>query len=320
MSLTHLFTQFSDHLLITRAASTRHNYTCRVKTFLSGLRSDAAGEFTLRNGAAYMASIAHRRPRTRNSHKAALNAFGNYLVDVEYLAVNPMTKLKSVPLDPPRRLEPTDAQAMSFHAACARLSPAYRRHLATAVVAILVYAGLRRGELLALDLADIDLAERVIYVRHGKGDKAREVLMSSSCLRDVSAYMAMRPDCKKKRLFLLRHGMQMADEGLRILLKDVMVAGDIDPELPSSDAYLPHGFRHNFATRLRQNGATIEEVGEVLGHADPSTTMLYLDNPRQRMRRVAEMAEISAPPPAPDPPAQSSPTVLRMWKAEEEQA
>jgi site-specific recombinase XerC len=63
--------------------------------------------------------------------------------------------------------------------------------------------------------------------------------------------------------------------------------------------YTPHQLRHSCATRLVANGATLPDVQEFLGHANLSTTGIYVHSSKERLQSIAHLASLSAMPPAP---------------------
>jgi site-specific recombinase XerD len=307
MNLTDLLPAYSEHLRNTAARNTAISYVCHVRYYLRTLPYDATlSDLSARALAAFISRLGdNHRPRTVAVHLAALRSFCDFLVGTGAISVNPAAKIKAPRLDLPRRETPTAAQVWAMFDATDRIHHAYRRHLARAVVSVLAYGALRRSELLALHLGDVDMAADCLYVRHGKGNRARIVHPGAECMRAIEDYLRLRPDCHLTHLFLLRKGFYVGDDGLRTLLCEIAaIAG-----LPGCKALLPHGLRHFCATNLLRNGADIEDIREFLGHADVTVTAVYLHSGMDRMRNVvAAMTTIPRPTPPPDPhPAPPAP-------------
>jgi integrase/recombinase XerD len=296
---------FAEFLRTRHQKSTRYSYTSRTRTFLRTLSSDA--EFTETFIRAYISRMGDkRRPATCGSALASIRKFGQFLVEVGEIAVNPAEHIKPPRLDKPRRETPTEGQVTAMMEACERIYHPYRKALARAVVFTLVMSAVRRDELLALRTSDIDLLDGAIYIRHGKGDKARVVRPGGACIGALRDYLAVRPGCNTDRLFLLRKGFVMGDQGLRVLLREIASIAGMD----GCRAILPHGMRHACATRLRANKVELEEIMEFLGHSDVSTTILYLHRPTERAREIAALTDPRANTPAPiAAPIAPSPTV-----------
>ncbi|MGA2435859.1 MAG: tyrosine recombinase XerC [Bryobacteraceae bacterium] len=134
---------------------------------------------------------------------------------------------------------------------------------------LLYGCGIRIGELVGLNLADIDLGERWILVR-GKGKKERQVPFGSKAAAALARYLPERhgkPD--QTALFLNHRGGRLTDRGARGIVKfySIVLAGD--------NSLHPHSLRHAFATHLLSDGADLRSIQELLGHATLSTTQKY---------------------------------------------
>ena len=144
-----------------------------------------------------------------------------------------------------------------------------------AVIMELLYAtGLRVGELVSLDLQDVDLSES--YIRcMGKGSKERIVHLYPKALEELRRYL------KSARIALLGHrrtepslfvnhrGERLTRQWVWTILKTNARKAGIEQNIT------PHTLRHSFATHLLQNGASLRHVQELLGHSSISTTQVY---------------------------------------------
>jgi len=132
--------------------------------------------------------------------------------------------------------------------------------------------GLRVSEVAALRVKDIDSKSMRIFVRGGKGNKDRYTILSNECLCALREYWSVyRPKHKDGWLFLGagRHTHISADAVSDAFIKWVARLG-IQKELSI------HSLRHAFATHLLEDGATIFQIKELLGHASLSSTAIYL--------------------------------------------
>jgi site-specific recombinase XerD len=156
-----------------------------------------------------------------------------------------------------------------------------------------------------LKIADIDFANKLIEVRHGKGERARSVNAGAKCFKALAAYLETRPDCQETRVFLVRKNVALANDGLRTLLHEVMQAALIPT---TCKAVLPHGFRHNCASAMHRNGCDMTRLMSFLGHGHQSTTEIYLHVDAESMKEVGEYTERkTVAPPPPDPPTPTTP-------------
>ncbi|MBU1627205.1 tyrosine-type recombinase/integrase [bacterium] len=143
---------------------------------------------------------------------------------------------------------------------------------------ILYSTGIRVGELVTLDLEDIDLNEKIIYVR-GKGRKDRIVPFGGKCKEALNSYLEVRNELFKKNkkpqkgddraLFLNKTGRRLTTDGVRLILKTFLKKISLHRKVT------PHTFRHTAASHLLDSGADMMVVKELLGHKDLSTTQKY---------------------------------------------
>jgi integrase/recombinase XerC len=137
-----------------------------------------------------------------------------------------------------------------------------------AILEVLYGAGLRVGELCALDRRDVDLGSGLVQVRRGKGNKERRVPIGPPAVAAVREWLQLRGDDEEPALFLNTRGRRISDRSVRRLVEkagaSVGVAG-----------LYPHALRHSFATHLLDAGADLRGIQELLGHSSLSTTQRY---------------------------------------------
>jgi integrase/recombinase XerC len=142
-----------------------------------------------------------------------------------------------------------------------------------AILELLYATGIRVGELVDIDLQDIDLDNRTMRVT-GKGRRQREVIFGRAAAAAIVDYQGQRPallkpDGEKAALFLNNRGGRLSARSVARLL-----AARIR-EVGLRRGISPHALRHTFATHLLNNGADIRSIQELLGHASLSTTQRY---------------------------------------------
>ena len=137
------------------------------------------------------------------------------------------------------------------------------------LVRIMLEAGLRVGEVVALKPEHLDMTTCKLVVREGKGAKDR-VLWVPDDLRDlVGAWLERRPE--SVWLFPTRDGGQVSTRYVRQMIKRVARKAGVS----EVDRVSPHALRHTFATDLYAETTNIRLVQKALGHSDLSTTMIY---------------------------------------------
>ena len=148
----------------------------------------------------------------------------------------------------------------------------------------LIYAcGLRVSELISLDILNINLRQGVIRVI-GKGEKERLVPMGEEALHWIERYINksrpnfIKADNKITEVFLSKRGKAMTRQTFWYRLKEYAQLASINKELS------PHTLRHAFATHLINHGADLRTVQLLLGHSSLSTTQIYTEVARHRMK------------------------------------
>jgi site-specific recombinase XerD len=184
--------------------------------------------------------------------------------------------------------------------ACSKLPTSlYKQALARAALSLLVYGGLRRGECVALEIGDFDVGTGEVVIRSGKGGKERRIYVCRECTDAVRVLNDLRPlDCTHEYLLAQNKRQGVGYTGLRAILRRLHVVAGL------KEHYTPHQLRHSCATRLVANGATLPDVQEFLGHANLSTTGIYVHSSKERLQSIAHLASLSVMPP---PPQQKQP-------------
>ncbi|NQY31118.1 MAG: tyrosine-type recombinase/integrase [Flavobacteriaceae bacterium] len=135
------------------------------------------------------------------------------------------------------------------------------------IVSLLYSAGLRRSELINLNLTDIDSDRMLIHVKNAKGNKDRYTILSKTTLIDLRIYFKKwRP---KKFLFEGPKGNQYSPSSV---LKIVNKAGE---KANIKKRVTPHMLRHSFATHLLENNTDLRYIQSLLGHSSSTTTEIY---------------------------------------------
>ncbi len=137
-----------------------------------------------------------------------------------------------------------------------------------AVLALIYSCGLRIGELVALELRDIDIDRRQLMVVNGKNRKDRYVVLAKSFIPLLNNYLeTYRP----KRYFVegRTEGKPYRASSVRHFLKNSCALAKIKKRIT------PHTLRHSYATHLLEYGVDLRYIQELLGHARPETTMIY---------------------------------------------
>jgi site-specific recombinase XerD len=161
----------------------------------------------------------------------------------------------------------------------ARILAATKNERERAMLAILVYSGIRNKELCSLKPEDIDFNNQYLRVIDGKGSKDRVVYISRDCVKSIIEYIGKYARRDTYLFTTLVQDKQYNGWALRKMVKVVSKRAGVKKRV------YPHLFRHSLACNLLQRGANIMTIKEQLGHQDLRTTMIYAHSTPQRVQQ-----------------------------------
>jgi integrase/recombinase XerC len=241
--------------------------------------------------------LAARHPRDAAASLArklaSIRAFFRFLVREGVRAADPTTGMPAprTPKRLPRPLGVDDCELLMAPPAESDEATALAELRDQALAELLYGAGLRVGELVALDVRDVDLTQGEVRVL-GKGGKERVVPLPAAARQALGAWLERRrrPGVLGEPLFVaLRARRGEAPRRLdardvrRRLARRALAAG-------LSDRVHPHRLRHSYATHLLDMGADLRAIQELLGHASLSTTQKYTAVSAERLVAVYDRA------------------------------
>lgn len=159
-----------------------------------------------------------------------------------------------------------------------------------AIITILRGTGMRRAELVKLELADFDKSTGALLVRKGKRGKNRKVYLPAEAIAFVERWLLVRGSQPGPLLCRIRKGghLQLTpmhpDAIWRILKKRA--------ELASLESFSPHDFRRTFCSDLLEAGIDIVTVQKLAGHASPITTARYDRRGEETLRKAVQKLSI----------------------------
>jgi integrase/recombinase XerC len=163
-----------------------------------------------------------------------------------------------------------------------------------AIMELLYSSGLRLAELVNLDVADLDLADRIVRVT-GKGNKTRSLPVGSKAVQAIVRWLDCRsvlPGTKQPtRVIVDPTALFLSERGRRISPRTVQVRlmrWQLNQAIPGG--LHPHMLRHSFASHMLESSGNLRAVQELLGHADISTTQIYTHLDFQHLAEVYDKA------------------------------
>lgn len=164
------------------------------------------------------------------------------------------------------------------------------RHLA--ILTVLYDCALRIDELLSLKIKDIVIgSDNYLKIRHGKGNKYREVPLSKNCVEILIKYIDnYKTTTPETLLFTNYHNEKLSSNSIRKMIKkDIENLKNMGYEYPT--VVYPHLLRHSKATHLVNKGINLVDIQVFLGHADISVTQIYITTNISQKREALETIE-----------------------------
>ena len=281
-----------------------------LEEFVAQACADATDEAVLqgmnptaiRNYEVWLLDTRKESPRTVAQHVSVLSSFGRWLMKEGLLATNPA---RSVSRPKQEKRLPVFYRASSmeeyfsqseYYASEENLDQItgadkvslewYRRRLGRLVISLLYGTGVRRAELISLNINQLDQERRILHVR-GKGDKMREIPMIPALCHEICLYLQAtetvlgRGRTAGEPLLVTEKGARLYPMAVqRIVAEELGSVGSI------SGRRSPHVLRHTLATGLLDQGADLNSIKELLGHSSLAATQVYTHNSIEKLKNV----------------------------------
>jgi len=284
---THI-DRFLLYLEAERNASphTIKNYGSDLKEFLNflGKKSfEQVSYLTIRKFMGYLKNKESLKS-TMSRKLACLKSFFKYLTRERVLETNPASGVATPKRERhlPSFLEVKEVEGLIE----STQGDGWERKRDRAILETLYGCGIRAGELVGLNIDNVDLLSGMVKVR-GKGKKERIVPLGSCAVSSIEAYLNKLPeadDNKSIPLFVNRQKKRLTDRSVRRIILRCGRRAALNKEIS------PHTLRHSFATHLLDRGADLRSVQELLGHVHLSTTQIYTHVTAKRLREAYDSA------------------------------
>ena len=155
-----------------------------------------------------------------------------------------------------------------------------------AILLLLARLGLRAGEIIALQLDDIDWENAQLTVRSKKGRGWARLPLPADVGKAMARYLQTdRPQCSCRNVFVRMVAPYERLSNSPVI--SVMTRNALKQAGVESARKGAHLFRHSLATEMLRQGASLDEIGQVLRHKDPDTTAIYAKVDLDALRRLA---------------------------------
>ncbi len=215
-------------------------------------------------------------PSTIARKVAALKSFFSYLATRNIIPGDPALRLEApkVAKRSPKTMTSEEVERLLAAPGSGNAPKTLRDH---ALLELLYATGMRVSELVSLRVSDVNLVEHTVVVRSEDGGRERVVPVSNQAAAALQMYLErgrsyfLKGSNTQEALFLNQRGQRLTRQGMWLIIKEYAARAGLNYEVT------PHMLRHSFAVHMLQNNkATLMEVQRYLGHANISTTQIYV--------------------------------------------
>ena len=271
--------RFSEH--------TVKSYTTDLKQFTSFLSAefqiiDDINEISFQIIRTWIASLLEKgiSPRSVNRKISTLKSYFKFLIREGAIAENPMMKVVA-PKSKKRLPVFIEEDQISTLLNEVQFEEGFVGERNKLIIEIFYVTGIRLSELINIKISDVDFPNQLIKVL-GKRNKERLIPLSSSMVDSLSNFIEKNQ--QNQFLFTNLDGKKLYTKLVYRLVNKYI------GKISSVNKKSPHILRHTFATHMLNNGADINAIKELLGHANLSATQVYTHNTIEKLKTVYKQA------------------------------
>jgi integrase/recombinase XerC len=218
--------------------------------------------------------------RTINRKTSSLKTFYKYLQKSKQIEEHPLAKHKALKVSQRVQVPFSEVEINSVLEGLDK-EPDFFKLRDKLIIELLYSTGMRRNELIHLQMKDIDFSKSMIKVL-GKRNKERFIPLLNSVVVSLKEYILRREKeyLDSDYVFFTNKGNKLYPSLVYRIINEYF--GTVTTKVKKS----PHVLRHSFATHLLEGGVDLRIVQELLGHADIATTQIYTHVSRDRLKKI----------------------------------
>ena len=225
-------------------------------------------------------------PLSVNRKLSSLKSFFKYLCKYKYIETSPVKNLRGPKMNKPL---PNFVKDLDMSKLFTKWdgADAFKGERDKAILDVFYTTGIRCAELVGLKNEDVDFNAKLIKVT-GKRDKQRLIPFSDNLKEIMQSYIYTRSETidspEDNNFFIRKNGKKLTNAIVYSIVNKRL------SEIPNLSKKSPHVLRHTFATSMLNNGADLNAVKELLGHASLSSTEIYTHTTYEELNKVYHQA------------------------------
>lgn len=290
--MEELITNFTEYLTTEKQLSTNtlESYGRDVRQYLNYLAENNIECFSETNKTTIITYLIYlqnqgKAPSTISRNVASIRSLYQFLLTQDQIDKDPTVNLDSPKAE---KKAPSILSLAEIETLLSQPEESTSKGVRDRAMLELLYAtGIRVSELIMLDVEDVNL--EMGYIRCSSLSKERIIPIGSVALKALKHYLEgyrryFVKEQDEPSLFLNCQGKRLTRQGFWKIVKAYTKKAKIEKTIT------PHTLRHSFATHLIQNGADLKSVQEMLGHSDISTTQVYMNLTKNKIKEVYDKA------------------------------
>ncbi len=266
--------------------NTLQSYKRDIEQYTTYLKEINANNIAATNKTTVIAYLLHlqkkgRATSTISRNLASIRSFYQFLHKNKIIELDPTSELESPKVEKklPQILSTQEVELLLDQPKCLDLKGIRDK----AMLELLYATGIRVSELISLNLADINL--ELGFIKCNKGTRERSIPIGSISVAAVHEYLLksrnfLIQDINEEALFVNVNGKRLTRQGFWKIIKHYKNQANINKDIT------PHTLRHSFAAHLLENGADLRSIQEMLGHSDISSTQIYAQIAKNKIKEI----------------------------------
>ncbi len=266
--------------------NTLQSYKRDIEQYTTYLKEINATNISSTNKTTVIAYLLHlqkkgRATSTISRNLASIRSFYQYLHKNKVIAIDPTSELESPKVEKklPQILSTQEVELLLDQPKCLDLKGIRDK----AMLELLYATGIRVSELISLNLSDIKLD--LGFIKCNKGTRERSIPIGSISVAAVHEYLLksrnfLIQNISEEALFVNVNGKRLTRQGFWKIIKHYKNLANINKDIT------PHTLRHSFAAHLLENGADLRSIQEMLGHSDISSTQIYAQMAKNKIKEI----------------------------------